>query len=104
MIDQELSKEERILRIMRRVLTDVARETFTRPGHQHPLSDKTIDGMREALGLIAAREHELAEAAGRPSQARPRYRYEEPAGDSVVVPIDISALRGNGDKKGGSEH
>lgn len=82
-----LSKEERILRVMKRVLTDVARDTYTKPGFRHPLSDETIDGIRHCLALISARETELNEAAGRPMDARPRF-VDEPQ-DSVVVQLDL---------------
>ncbi|QKT04610.1 segregation and condensation protein A [Ectothiorhodospiraceae bacterium 2226] len=83
----EPSKEARILRIMKRVLTDVAKETFTKPGFRHPLSDETIQNMREALMLITAREAELADA---PSRARPRYADERAESGPAVV--DISGL------------
>jgi hypothetical protein len=86
MADQELSKEERILRVMKRVLTDVAKDTYTRPGYRHPLSDATVQGIRDCLSLISARERELAEAAGRPMNLRPRF-VDEPQ-TSVVVPFD----------------
>ena len=82
-----LSKEERILRVMKRVLTDVARDTYTKPGFRHPLSEETIDGIRNCLALISARETELNEAAGRPMDARPRF-IDEPQ-DSVVVKLDL---------------
>lgn len=87
MTDQPPSKEERILRMMKRVLTDVAKDTFTRPGHRHPLSDATIDGIRQCLALISAREQELSEAAGRPMTDRPRF-IDEPR-SSVVVTLEI---------------
>jgi hypothetical protein len=87
MTDQELSKEERILRAVKRVLTDVAKDTFTRPGHRHPLSDDTIEGIRQCLALVSARECELNEAAGRSMDARPRF-IDEPQ-SSVVVSLDI---------------
>jgi hypothetical protein len=87
MADQELSREERILRVMKRTLTDVAKETYTRPGHRHPLSDDTIQSIRDCLSLIAAREAELAEAAGRPMTLRPRF-VDEPK-TSVVVTLDV---------------
>ncbi|MGB5260853.1 MAG: segregation and condensation protein A [Gammaproteobacteria bacterium] len=83
----ELSKEERILRVMKRVLTDVAKDTYTRPGYRHPLSDATVDGIRQCLALISAREVELNEAAGRKMDARPRF-IDEPT-SSVVVQLDI---------------
>lgn len=87
MADQELSKEERILRVMKRVLTDVAKDTYTRPGYRHPLSDATVQGIRDCLSLIAAREAELAEAAGRPMNLRPRF-VDEPQ-TSVVVKLEV---------------
>ena len=49
MADQELGKEERILRVMKRVLTDVAKDTYTKPGYRHPLSDNTVEGIRQCL-------------------------------------------------------
>jgi hypothetical protein len=87
MNDKELTREERILRAMRRVLTDVAKDTYTRPGHRHPLSDETVDGIRHCLSLISARETELSSAAGRESKARPRF-VDEPQ-SSVVVPLNM---------------
>ncbi len=87
MTDLELSKEERILRMMKRVLTDVAKDTYTKPGYRHPLSDNTVDGIRQCLALITAREGELNAAAGRSSNMRPRF-VDEPQ-RSVIVPLKI---------------
>jgi hypothetical protein len=87
MPEQEPPKEERILRIMKRVLTDIAKDTYTRPGHRHPLSDDTVQGIRDCLALITARETELAEAAGRPLSMRPRFVGEPRS--SVVVSLDV---------------
>lgn len=98
--EPELTKEERILRIMKRVLTDVAKDTHAKPGFRHPLSEDTIQGMRECLALIAAREQELAEEFGRPMNMRPRF-IDEPKRE-VVVPLDTSSLRGK--NKPGNEH
>jgi len=91
MSDSDFSKEEQILQMMRRVLTDVAKDTYTKPGLKHPLSEDTIFSIRECLKLISAREAELAEAAGRPSQQRPRYIDEPPK--SVVVQLDTTGLK-----------
>ena len=87
MSDTELSKEERILRVMKRVLTGVAKDTYTRPGHRHPLSDETVGDIRNCLSLITARERELNEAAGRSMDQRPRF-IDEPE-KSVVVPLTV---------------
>lgn len=85
MSEHELSKEEQVLAVMKRVLTDIAKETFTKAGHVHPLSDGTIRNMRDCMGLIAARESELQSDAGRSSTARPQF-IDEP-NRAVVVPI-----------------
>ncbi|MEZ5542566.1 MAG: segregation and condensation protein A [Pseudomonadota bacterium] len=87
MTDREPSKEERILRVMKRVLTDVAKDTYTKPGYRHPLSEQTIDGIRQCLALITAREGELQAEAGRSSKLRPRF-IDEPQ-TSVVVPLKM---------------
>ena len=87
MSDTELTKEERILRVMKRVLTSIAKDTYTRPGHRHPLSDETVGDIRSCLGLITARERELNDAAGRPMDQRPRF-IDEPE-KSVVVPLTV---------------
>ncbi len=79
----ELSKEERILRAVKRTLAGVVRDTATPHGMQHPLSDATIEDLRQCLALISARERELAEAAGRENDARPRYA-DEPSPQKVV--------------------
>jgi hypothetical protein len=72
---------------MKRVLTNIAKDTYTRPGHRHPLSDDTVNDIRNCLSLITAREAELHEAAGRAMNHRPRF-VDEPQ-TSVVVPLKI---------------
>lgn len=78
-------KELRILKAMKLTLTGVIKDTATQPGLKHPLSDRTIEDIRQCLGLISARERELAEQAGTPMGMRPHYA-DEPQ-KSVVVPI-----------------
>ena len=85
MTDEEPSKEEQILHIMRQVLTSVSRDAYARPGHRHPLSEATIQDIRDCLALISARERELSLTTGRSSRARPRF-VDEPS-DSVVVTL-----------------
>jgi hypothetical protein len=89
--EEALTKEQRIIRMMKRVLTDVAKDTHTTPGMRHPLSDNTIQGIRDCLALITARERELADALGEEMNMRPRF-IDEPK-KSVVVPIDRESLR-----------
>jgi len=85
MSNEDTAKEEHILAMVKRVLTDVAKDTYTKPGFRHPLSDNTIMGIRDCLALIAAREQELAQAAGRSMNMRPRFA-DEPQ-KTVVVPL-----------------
>ena len=80
------STEAQILEVMRKVLTDVARDTYTKPGLKHPLSENTIINIRDCLALISARELELAKDNGQEMNMRPRY-VDEPR-TSVVIPID----------------
>lgn len=79
------SKEFQILKALKLVLTDVVKDTATQPGLKHPLSDRTIDGIRRCLKLISARERELIEDAGKTMDMRPYYA-DDPK-KSVVVPI-----------------
>jgi hypothetical protein len=76
----ELSKEERILRAVKMTLAAVIKDTATPHGMRHPLSDSTIEDLRQCLALISARERELAGGA---SQEKPRFA-DEPGNESVV--------------------
>ena len=89
MSEQETTKEERILAMMRKVLTSVAKDTACEPGLKHPLSENTIQGIRECLIMITAREQELARELGRDTSARPRF-IDEPKSE-VVVPLDFAS-------------
>jgi hypothetical protein len=96
MNDDALTKEERILRAVRQVLTRIAKDTYTRPGHRHPLSDDTVNDIRQCLGLITARQAELNAAAGREMNDRPRF-IDEPQ-SSVVVPLSIPGTKTKDDQ------
>ncbi|MEJ2646152.1 MAG: segregation and condensation protein A [Gammaproteobacteria bacterium] len=85
MAADESAKELQIIRAMKRVLTDIAKDTYTPPGQRHPLSDKTILGIRDCLSLITAREVELTEATGEAMNMRPRYADDPQR--PVVVPL-----------------
>jgi len=76
--------EERILQAVKLTLAAVIKDTATPHGMRHPLSDATIEDLRRCLALISARERELAEAAGRPMAARPRFSDEAEAVRRVV--------------------
>ena len=69
---------------MRKVLASIIKDTTPERGMRHPLSDRTIEDIRQCLGLIAAREREIADAGGK-GQERPYYADEPQT--STVVPI-----------------
>jgi hypothetical protein len=91
MNEPELTTEERVLRMMKNVLTSVAKDTAPHPGFKHPLSEQTIQSIRECLLVITSREKELGEQYGRNMNARPRY-IDEPKSE-VVVPLDIKSMQ-----------
>ena len=78
MSDAELTKEQQILRAMRKTLGSIVKDTAPRDGVPSPLSDLTVENIRMCFGLIAAREAELAEALGLTRNERPFYADEEP--------------------------
>ncbi len=59
---EDLSKEQRILRLMRKTLGNVVKDVTPRGGRANPLSDNTILDIRDCFALISERERELAEA------------------------------------------
>ena len=83
----EENKEVRILRVMRQVLTTIVKDTATAPGMKHPLSDTTIEDIRQCLGLIATREQEVLRETGVENNMKPRFTDDPTAQESVVVPI-----------------
>lgn len=91
MSEPELTTEERVLRMMKHVLTSVARDTATEPGLKHPLSEQTINEIRECLMVITVREQELAKEFDRDTSARPRF-IDEPKSE-VVVSLDVTAMK-----------
>ena len=77
------SKEHEILATLRRVLSDVVRDTTPPPGRPHPLKPQTIDKVKHSFMLITAREKEIIEDAGSSMDKRPRYA-DEPKTSQVV--------------------
>jgi hypothetical protein len=91
MNEPALTKEERVLAMMKNVLTSIAKDTAPQPGIKHPLSEHTIQSIRECLMMITAREQELAREFGRDTNARPRF-IDEPKSE-VVVPLDFTSTK-----------
>ncbi|MHB8473461.1 MAG: segregation and condensation protein A [Gammaproteobacteria bacterium] len=83
----ESSKEELILSTVKQALTAVIKDTATQPGMIHPLSEITIDRLRNCLMLISEREKELAAQTGRSMDQRPHFTDERKPAADVVIPI-----------------
>jgi hypothetical protein len=80
--------------MVKKTLTEVAKDTYTPPGMRHPLSDDTINHIRDCLDLIISRERELVEERGESLSNRPHFTDEPQT--NVVVQLDTSTPR---DKK-----
>jgi len=78
--ENHAEKELQILRAVKMVITNVIKDTTTDPGMKHPLSDPTINDIRQCLALITSRENELS-----PMVKRPHFT-DEPQ-DKVVVSL-----------------
>lgn len=93
-------KEYRILKAMKSVLTGVIKDTTVPAGHKHPLSENTIEDVRQCLKLISAREQELISEAGESSDLVPRFIDEQQS--AIVVPISKIGKKKTTDKKWGA--
>ncbi len=79
----ELSKEQRILRLMRKTLGNVVRDVTPLGGRANPLSDSTIQDIKDSFALISEREKELAEKLNF-DQAKPYYTDGEQPSANVI--------------------
>ena len=95
MSTENFSKEQQILQVMKKVLTDIAKDTYTPADLKHPLSESTIHSIRDCLSLISSREAELAAESGTENKMRPRY-VDEPS-SSVVVKMSPNDFKPNKD-------
>ncbi len=83
--ENEQSKEQQVLRAMRKTLTSIVRDLAPRDGVPSPLTPDTVENIRMCLGLISAREAELAQALGLARDERPHFTDEPQA----VQPLEF---------------
>ncbi len=83
MSKDELSKEQRILRLMRKTLASVVKDATPYGGRPSPLSDDTIQDIKDCFSLISAREKELGDQLGFDT-AQPYYADDTPPTSKVV--------------------
>lgn len=86
MIDDQESKEQRILRVLRKVLGNIVKDAMPAQGTPHPFQQSTVDSIRDLFGLIAERERELAQLAGLSDSEKPYYTDEPPTSQIVAMP------------------
>lgn len=91
MTAEQFSPEQRILRVMRKVLASVVKDVTPQDGMDNPLTDRTIEDIRDIFGMISTREKELLEAFGQATGDRPFYAGEKPG--AKVIPISIGSLK-----------
>ena len=84
-MDTDLKKELDVLVALRKVISSIVREITPDPGMKHPLSDATIEDVRQGFTLIAAREKEISEKLGKPSLHRPMYKGDTPKTNVVKM-------------------
>ncbi len=84
MSDKDISKEQRILRVLRKVLANIVKDATPPPGMPHPFQESTVHSIRDLFGLIAEREAELAAEAGLKIDERPYYT-DQPRKSAVMT-------------------
>lgn len=82
MSEPTLTKEQRILRVMRKVLAQIVKDVTPTAERTNPLQESTIRDIRDLFGLIAEREAELARQAGLVEE-RPHFS-DEPRKSKVL--------------------
>ena len=85
MDEKALHDEQRIMRMMRKTLTSVVRDTAPRDGNPSPLTEATVLGIKDCLVVISNREAELAQLTGRTLEERPHFTDEKPNAHVVKV-------------------
>jgi len=84
-IEQTLNDEQRIMRMMRKTLTSIVRDTAPVDGNPTPLSEASVLGIKDCLVVISCREAELAQLTGRTLEERPHYVDEKPKSQAIKI-------------------
>ncbi len=80
---KELSKEQRVLRQVRKTLGNIVKDVTPLGGRPNPLSNSTIQDIKDCFGLISEREKELAEKLHF-DQGKPYYADGEQPNANVI--------------------
>jgi hypothetical protein len=85
MDEKALHDEQRLMRMMRKTLTSIVRDTAPRDGNPSPLSEATVMNIKDCLMVISSRETELARLTGRTLDERPHFTDETPTSHAVKL-------------------
>ena len=83
--EQDISEEQRIMRMMRKTLSFIVRDVAPRDGNASPLSEATIMNIKDCLAVISNREAELANLQNLNLNERPHYSDETPNAHVVKI-------------------
>ena len=86
MNDEILSKEQRILRVLRKVLANIVKDATPAAGMPHPLKETTILDIRDLFGLISEREAELADLSKPDRNEKPYFTDEKRTSNVISMP------------------
>ena len=97
MNEEMLSKEQRILRVLRKVLANIVKDATPAPGMPHPLKESTIYDIRDLFGLISEREAELADQTKPDRNEKPSYT-DDPRKSNVISMPKSASKKKSGDE------
>lgn len=80
---EELKREQRLLSQLRKTLASVVKDVTPLGGRANPLTDSTIQEIKDCFGLISEREKELADKLGF-DQSKPHYADDAQPSASVL--------------------
>jgi hypothetical protein len=83
--EKALHDEQRLMRMMRKTLTSIVRDTAPRNGNPSPLSETTVLGIKDCLMVISGRETELSQLTGRTLDERPHFTDDTPNTHAVKI-------------------
>ena len=80
--------ELRLLSAVRKTLIAVAKDTMTKPGLRHPLSEQTQKMITDCLDIVSSRQIAIEKTAGQHTEMKPVFTDEQ-----TVQSISIDDLK-----------
>jgi hypothetical protein len=87
-----LGKEQRILRQVRKTLSNIVKDVTPLGGHSNPLTNSTIQEIMDCFDLISEREKVLAGKLGF-DEAKPHYADGKQTDSSALNFVKLSKIR-----------